>query len=211
MSEPVTPAPIPEPLPSSPNQPAPQSPEPSPTPIVSPTPPEETSDEIKDDPAPSVSRTRGWNTITLQIEPYGRAFKVLDKQVEFGLDPETVLSDWNESWKRDPAADRGGLRIATNANDGELAFSIVLQQEGKPTCSVVHSAYIPGIFSVAGVFDAEARIQAIFKDTVLRALFDQLRTHLKKAFPDAPRRRPRREEISPAEALELMDEQPPGE
>jgi hypothetical protein len=213
MSEPATPALIQEPLqlPSTPS--APQSPEPapSPTPIVSPTQPEELSGEVKDDPAPAVQRTRGWNTITLQVEPYGRDFKVLDKQVEFGLDPEAVIKDWNTSWKRDPAADHGGLRIPTSEHDGELAFSIVLQREGKPTCTVVHRAFVPGIFSSAGVFDAEARIHAVFKDTILRALFDQLNAHLKKAFPDAPRRRPRREELSPAAALELMDENPPGE
>jgi hypothetical protein len=157
---------------------------------------------------------KGWNTATIATEPYGRGFKVLQSETTFGLSPEELLQQWHTSWNRDPAADRGAIKLPTVPEDGELAFSIVLQQAGKPVCLVIQQAFIPGVFTVAGVFDAEERISTIFKTTALRALFDQLRTHLKKAFPEAPRRRPRRDDVvipRPPEELEVVNELPPGE
>jgi len=135
----------------------------------------------------------------------------LKKNVGFGLDPEDVLRHWHTSWQRDPAADRGGIQIKANDTDGELAFSVLLHQDGKPVCAVVQRAFIPGVFSSAGVFDAEERISAVFKGTVLRSLFDQLNAHLRRAFPDAVRRRPRiasHAVLPPMNTMELMDDMP---
>ena len=167
------------------------------------------------DPAERIKASvpRGWNTALVAVEPYGRDFKVLQTEMAFGLVPEEVLKQWQISWNRDPAADRGAIKLPIASEDGELAFSIVLQQAGKPVCVVVHQAFIPGVFTSAGVFDAEERIASVFKHTVLRALFDQLNVYLKKAFPGVSRRRPRREDAEMPTTtgnLELADETPPG-
>ncbi len=179
---------------------APAPPAPSPAPQLPPqTTPTGTSDpfsvlltalqelEKQEPPEPP----KGWSTAVVGLDPYGRDFKVLAQTVDYGMAPEDTLLAWHTSWTRDPGADHGEIRPKANLKDGTLSFSVVLKQENKVICEVQHSAFLPSVFTPGGVFDVETRLESVFKDVVLRALWDQLNEHLTLAFPQAPRRKPR--------------------